>query len=273
MIRKLVLMAAVGLAAVALAEDPKPASQPPRPGAPVAIGDLKPTQHHQAALALPSLNRLVAIHQADATDAAQKGQFFYRPPLAFLEAPAAVTGYPPIVHKVLERSDGSLDLHFVVIRNLPELAPRCVAEVAKDGLLLKASGVRRDQVRVGPWPMVHMVVEVKCRGEVLATGETDSLLSVNDTIEFQLAFTPEQAKTFAEKQADVKFHFAYSWSNRTVVTGEVTSSATKTVREAVTQAARNTLTERQRKGEVWVFANQKNNFERADGLCGMSLAE
>lgn len=172
----------------------------------MALGDHKPSPHHQAECRLPALKRVVAIHQADATDAGAKGLFFYRPPLAFVEVATPVKGFPAIVHKAKARPDGATDLYFEVVR---------------------------------------------------------SLLGVDSTIEFRLTFGPEQVKAFVDKLDDVTFSFSYSWSNRQVVTGQVTAEATKSVREAVAQVAKNTLDERQRKGQVPVFVGQKNKFERA----------
>jgi hypothetical protein len=269
----LAALARLALPAAAPADDGRTQGLPTSTARTRTVGDIKPRPLAQAEWRIPGFNRTARIHQADTSDPAAKRLFFLAPPLALVENAAPIPGYPTVVHGVSGTPEGgAVTLDFRALLFLDELLPLARAEIAAqfaDGL--RQVAVRPEEVEVRRWPVTHAVIDCKLGRRVLATGQTDSLVSVDDAIEFSLDFTPEALADFlAGAQAGkVTFVFAYTYENRRVAEGRLTQAASEEVRRAVDDALRNTLTEAQRNGTQPILLKQVHDLKQ---VCRLEAA-
>lgn len=232
-----------------------------------SVGDVKPRPIAQAEWRIPGFNRTNRIYQADTTDPTAKRLFFLAPPLALVENPNPISDFPSVVHGVFRNSAGGTSvLDFKLVLSLDSMKPLAKAEVAAQfGDGLRQAGVRPDQVEIRRWPMTHAVIDCKLGRRLLATGQTDSLVSVDDTIEFALEFTAEALADFLEgaRVGKVTFVVAYTFENQRVIEGKLTHTASLEVRRAIDDVIRNTLTEAQRNGSQPILLKQIHELKQA----------
>jgi hypothetical protein len=231
------------------------------------LGDAKPSRKSAAQWRVEGFNRMVHIHQADGTDPGAKALYFYRPLLAFEENPTPLPGYPPIVMKARLQPDGAMRLTFAARLGLPAFSAVAKFQIEQqDAESLRVQQLRPEQVKIEPWPISHAVVDCKVEGEgePLASGQTESLSSIDEQIQFTLTFTAEALDRFKKGFADreLLFAFSYTFEGRKVAEGSVVSKAVKDIRTVVDQAVRSHLTPGQQKGESPIFQQHLNTIER-----------
>jgi hypothetical protein len=234
-----------------------------------SAGLTKPRPVAQAEWTVDGFNRVIRIHQADTTDSTLNRVFFAAPLLALVEKPKPIAGYPSIVLDE-DQQHGVTSLTFKALLFLKEFRPVGEAQVAKqfaDGL--SQLGIRPDEVDIRKWPIQHCLVDCRVGGKVLATAQTGSLVSVSETIDFTLDFTPEALAEFrkAASKGNVEFVFAYTFENTQVAKGEVTTEASKTVSRVVNDVLRNSITQAQRNGDQPILTKQVQDIAQT---CRMS---
>jgi hypothetical protein len=256
---------------VGRAEDPpadKPGSYPTNRTR--SFGDVKPKPLAQADWPVPGFNRKVLIHQADTTDLTFNRVFFAAPVLALAERTDPLPGYTAVVQSAKPRN-GLTTLKFQAVLFLEELRPVAAAQVAiqwPQGL--RQLKIRPEEVEVRSWPITHCVVDCVVGGKVLATGQTGSLVDVSETIHFALDFSADALAEFKEaaRDGEVEFVFAYTYENREVAIGEVTTRATKTASRVVNDVLRNTLNPAQRDGSQPILMKQVQDIAQT---CRLSV--
>jgi hypothetical protein len=231
------------------------------------LGDAKPSRKSAAQWRVEGFNRVVHIHQADATDLGAKALYFYRPLLALEENPTPLAGYPPIVLKAKHQTDGAVKLTFAARLGLPAFDAVAKFQIGQqDAESLRAQQIRPEQVKIEPWPISHAIIDCKLEGESepLASGQTESLSSIDEQIQFSLTLTAQTLDKFKKGFADKEllFAFSYTFEGRKVAEGSAVSKAVKDIRTVVDQAIRSHLTPGQQKGTAPIFQQHLNTIER-----------
>jgi hypothetical protein len=266
---------AVGLLAVYLVSSGRGGSelsaQPNgQPVAKTTDADGPPARWEAATLKLDGLNRNLHIHRAAQLEAANRGVYFHRPLMAFAEWPGGQPGvpadYPRIVSNVEPTADGAI-LYFELQLSSPELRKACARTIVGDTengdvAHAKANNLSLDSVQVHKFPLRRMVVDCLLHDEVLATGCTDSLISVGDSVKFFLPFSGTSLDRF-KRSADCRFRISYSFSKVLADKFESEVTASKTVGDII----RSELTADQRNAEKGkpsrIFLGHKTRVERA----------
>jgi len=231
------------------------------------LGDAKPSRKSAAQWRVDGFNRMVHIHQADGTEAGSRALYFYRPLLALEENPTPLDGYPPIVLKARPQADGGVKLTMAVRLALPEFDAVAKFQIGQqDADSLRSQQLRSEQVKIEPWPISHTIIDCKLEGEdePLASGQSESLSSIDEQIPFTLTLTANALEKFKRGFADKEllFAFSYTFEGRKVAEGSVVTKATKDIRTIVDQAVRSHLTPGQQSGSAPIFQQHMNAIER-----------
>ena len=218
----------------------------------------------------PEFNLVRHIHHADETTF--KGWYVPRPLLALHERPEKGGDAPAIVLRKKHLPDGRIRAEFRAEISGEEYL-KLTADLARreDIDYLTKQDLRPDQVRVAAWPVTHAVVDCMLDGEVLAAGETGSLASTGEAMDFALNFGEAEWRRFVDgvREGDVRFRFAYTYEGRRYARGEVTSQATKLIESAVREVLNEHLSPEQREGKAGIFLAQKNRIERQVRIMAM----
>lgn len=203
--------------------------------------------------------RAIQVYPADRTDGkTSSGLFFHRPALALIKNPQPLSGLPPIVHRVHQRSDS--DRVVVELRLLftsKELRSAARNAVVKEySEILSKEHVDPSSVQVRPWPVIDLFLECKLgymsEDEHLATGRMHA--SAADDQLVYLDFDKAAFETFkTAKNADlIVFNAYYTYAGRKQASGDTTVRMDSSIAGIVSQ----NLSKEQVEGTAPIFWGQ-----------------